>query len=196
MPNKNQDAKPVANLDPKFAWEILQELGASERHFNALETEYRKLASIWLLASFGGMGFLLKNDPGLAIPREVAIAGIGLAGSIGIFLLWIVDLLVYHRLLDACFTEAKAIERAHPELPQVRTRMGKSQAGGRVVTTRLRWFYIALTAAPLAFSIPLVTVWCARLYGTGVALSVVAAALGYAATTTLLIWTKSLHARE
>ena len=177
MPNEHEQPKATADLDPKLAWEILQELGASERHFNSLETEYRKLASIWLLASFGGIGFLLKNDPGLAIPRELAIGGIGLAGSIGIFLLWIVDLLVYHRLLDACFVEAKAIERAHPELPQVRTRMSKSQAGGRVVTTRLRWFYIALTAAPLVFSIPFVTVWCARSYGAGSVLVVIAAAL-------------------
>ena len=57
---------PPANLDTNTAWDVLKELGESERHFNNLETEYRKLASIWLLAGFAGIGFVLKSDPDLS----------------------------------------------------------------------------------------------------------------------------------
>ena len=193
MGRSSESAKSVAELDSALAWEILKELGESERHFNSLEAQYRTLASIWLLAGFAGIGFLLKQDPGIAVPRELAIGGVGLAVSIGIFLLWIVDLLVYHRLLDACFSEAKNIERAHPELPQVRSSMGRSQRGGRVVTTRLRWFYIALTAAPLVFSMPFVVSWCLRERGATTAVNVSIAVVLFFAILAGAIWTKSLR---
>jgi hypothetical protein len=171
-----------------LAWDVLKELGNSERHFNNLEAEYRKLASIWLLAGFAGMGFILKENPQMAVPREIALVAIGVAASIGIFLLWIVDLLVYHQLLDACFTQAKEIEKTHKELPQVRSSMEHTQGGGKVVTTRLRWFYILLTAAPVVFSAPLFVLWCQKEYGPRGA--VIAGATGaiYVSITSGLIW--------
>jgi hypothetical protein len=172
-----------------LAWDILKELGNSERHFNNLEAEYRKLASIWLLAGFAGMGFILKESPQMAVPREIALFAIGLATSIGIFLLWIVDLLVYHQLLDACFTQAKAIERANPELPQVRWSMEHTQGRGKLVTTRLRWFYILLTAAPVIFSAPLFVIWCAKQYGSGASWIAGLLGLAYILGTSGIIWT-------
>jgi hypothetical protein len=195
MPHEVETPATQATLQTQIAWDVLKELGEAERHFNNLETEYRKLASIWLLAGFAGIGFVLKSDPDLVVPREVAIAGIGLATSVGIFLLWIVDLLVYHRLLDACFTEAQKVEQQHPELPQVRTSMGLGHRG-RVVTTRLRWFYVALTAAPIAFSIPIVVTWLLRDSRQSSAIMTVLAAIVYLALTSFLIWTKSLRTRE
>ncbi|HEX8678515.1 MAG TPA: hypothetical protein VF683_01035 [Chthoniobacterales bacterium] len=65
------------------------------------------------------------------MPREVAIAGIGLATSIGIFL--------------------------------------------------LRWFYIALTGAPIAFSVPIVVTWLVRGGRESAAVWVVAVAIVYLA---------------
>lgn len=183
--SQEQDGKMTLAL----AWDVLKDLGNSERHFNNLEAEYRKLASIWLLAGFAGMGFILKEGPQLAVPREVALVAIGLATSIGIFLLWIVDLLVYHQLLDACFTQAKAIEKAHPELPQVRSSMEHTQGGGKVVTTRLRWFYILLTAAPVIFSAPLFVIWCGGQYGSGACRIAGLLGLGYILVTSGIIWT-------
>lgn len=182
----------AAERQTALSWDILKELSASERHFNALEAEYRKLASVWLLAGFAGIGFILQTNPTMAIPQELAIAGIGLAASVGIYLLWIVDLLVYHRLLDACFTEAKKIEARHAELPQVRSSMGRSLRGGRVVTTRLRWFYILLTAAPIAFAAPIFVLWCAREWGASSAVLAAAATLLYLGLTSLMIWRKSV----
>ncbi len=178
-PEPSQSREQDGKMNLALAWDVLKELGASERHFNSLETEYRKLASIWLLAAFAGMGFILKKNPQLAVPREIALVAIGLAASIGIFLLWIVDLLVYHQLLDACFMQAKEIERKYKlELPQVRLSMENTQGGGKVVTTRLRWYYILLTAAPVVFSAPLFVLWCLKEYGpTAAAIAGITAAV-------------------
>jgi hypothetical protein len=187
-PELGKSPRQDGKMDLALAWDVLKELGNSERHFNNLEAEYRKLASIWLLAGFAGMGFILKQNPEMAVPREVALVAIGLAASIGIFLLWIVDLLVYHQLLDACFTQAKQIERNHKELPRVRSSMERTQGGGKVVTTRLRWFYILLTAAPVVFSAPLFVLWCQKQYGPrGAVIAGVTGAI-YVSTMSGIIW--------
>jgi hypothetical protein len=189
-PQLSQGRQQDGKMDLALAWDILKELGASERHFNNLEAEYRKLASIWLLAAFAGMGFILKENPQMAIPREIALVAIGLAASIGIFLLWIVDLLVYHQLLDACFMQAKKLEEKYKdEFPHVRSSMEDTQGGGKIVTTKLRWFYILLTAAPVVFSAPLFVLWCQKEYGpTAAAIAGVTAAV-YIGISSGIIWT-------
>jgi hypothetical protein len=152
------------NSETVSTWEIIKEIGVNERHFNNLEIEYRKLASIWLLASFAGMGFVLKENLQMIIPPEIALIGIGLAGSIGIVLIWIVDLLVYHRLLDAWFIKGQQFEEMHQELPQIRQEMIANQKDGDV-TIRLRWFYTLLMAAPVVFTAPVFISWCWKCYG-------------------------------
>lgn len=191
LPQETDDhdgARGTALSEVELAWEVLKELGASERHFNNLETEYRKLASLWLLASFAGIGFMLKESLDMAVPRECAVMGIGFAGSIGIFVLWIVDLLVYHQLLDACFEEAKKIEEKYPQLSRSRTGMEKTQGGGKVVTTRLRWFYILLSAAPVVFSAPLFVLWCQKRSGWLTAVVVIAVISIYLTVLIAAIW--------
>jgi hypothetical protein len=185
----SQSQQPNGLTDLALAWEVLKELGVTERHFNQLEAEYRKLASIWLLAAFAGMGFVLKENLHLAVPAEIALVAIGLAASVGIFLLWIVDLLVYHQLLDACFTKAKEIEKKYrQQLPQVRAGMEHTQSGGKVVTTKLRWFYILLTSAPVVFSVPLFVLWCQKQSGTTAAWIAGAAAAVYLGVISGIIW--------
>ena len=183
-----EGTEPKGLSKVELAWEVLKELGASERHFNNLETEYRKLASLWLLAGFTGMGFILKENPDMAVPREWVVMGIGLAASIGIFLLWIVDLLVYHQLLDACFEQAKKIEIEYPQFPKLRSGMENTQGKGKVVTNRLRWFYILLTAAPVIFSAPLFIVWCQRNQGRVTAWIAVALLALYLVSVIASIW--------
>lgn len=138
MPNETRDAQ--------FVWNVITEIGEQERHFNNLESEYRKLASTWLLAFFTAIGFILGTDA--IVMKEFFIAGISLAGAVGIFLLWIIDLLVYHRLLHACFEEGKRLEESNFWLPRMRTRMTTSVKGGDV-TPRIIWFYIIGISIPL-----------------------------------------------
>jgi hypothetical protein len=188
-PQLNRSERQDGKMDLALAWDVLKELGASERHFNNLEAEYRKLASIWLLAAFAGMGFILKENSQMAFPREIALMAIGLAASIGIFLLWIVDLLVYHQLLDACFMQAKEIEKTYKELPHVRSSMEQTQGSGKIVTTKLRWFYILLTAAPVVFSAPLFVWWCQKEYGPTAAVIAGVTAAVYIGISSGIIWT-------
>ena len=114
------DTKTKGLLKVELAWEVLKELGASERYFNNLETEYRKLASLWLLASFAGM----EN----------------------------------------------------------------TQGEGKVVTTRLRWFDILLTAAPVIFSALLFILWCQRNQGRITAWTAVALLALYLVVVIAAIW--------
>lgn len=130
--------------DREFARELLAEIGRSEQHFNALEGEYRKLASAWLLGAFAGMGFVASSHE-LPLPAGPLILSIALGASLGIQLLWVVDLLAYHRLLLAYFLEGIRLERAHPQLPQVRSNMLKQGSVGRLV----RLFYLGCALAPL-----------------------------------------------
>lgn len=101
-------------------WKLIVECGEQERHFGNLQGIYRGLASTWLLAMFAGVGFLLKENP----PEKWAlIFATGLATSIGIVMLWMLDVLVYHRLLLANFHDGKQLERAYRWLPPSRNRM-------------------------------------------------------------------------
>jgi hypothetical protein len=136
---------------PEFdkVWSILTECGAQERHFNTLQGAYRGLASTWLLAMFGGLGFVLKD---MAESREkwLVVCGLGVAAGVGILLLWMLDVLVYHRLLLAYFDNGKEIERACRDwLPPFRNSM-KSPGGPNAVRKSIGGFYAGLgTAAVL-----------------------------------------------
>src|SRR5207245_826392 len=111
---------PTKTVIPKdffeAVWAIVKECGEEERHFNQLQSVYRGLASTWILATFGAVGYLLFNKE---IRRSdlqsdhYLIAGIiCLLGGVGISLVWMLDLRVYHKLLIAVFEEGRALEDA------------------------------------------------------------------------------------
>jgi hypothetical protein len=161
-----------ASLTIDQAIDALDKLRSSEEHFDEMKGQCRALASTWLLATFGALGFTLSNTLSNTIPHEVIALALGIAGAIGIFLLWILDLLVYHRLLDASFTEALKLEARFPQLPQVRRCMVDSQPNGQTPFYE-EWFYIGGITAPVLISGVLFVRWClytnpasAYIYGT------------------------------
>lgn len=87
-------------------------LGEYERHFNVIQAGIRGLASVWLLAAFGAIATLLKRDQvnSLWIPTEWVIVSVCAMGAVGLALLWIIDQLVYHRLLNALFIVGLKLE--------------------------------------------------------------------------------------
>jgi len=132
-------------------WKIILELGENERHFNQLQHQYRMMASTWLLAMFGGVGFAVSHDH-LDAPPELLVTVLGVAAALGLTQLWTLDLRVYHQLLDSCFAEGLRLERMYPWLPQIRAGMMASQgdSAGEVrkhkpagVLARVVWFYMA-----------------------------------------------------
>jgi hypothetical protein len=129
--------------DPEFIWNMVQECGEQERHFNTIQGAYRGLASTWLLAMFAGIGYILDNKIN---PTHLLIALTGASIAFGIALLWMLDVLVYHRLLLAAFEEGRNLEDSYAWLPQIRNRMraqGRYEEAGRCAT----WFYVGLALA-------------------------------------------------
>jgi hypothetical protein len=121
-----------------------------EHHFNDTEFEIRKLASAWLLASFAAIAFLIRGElqeqSSLAGPLQLIVIVAALAQT-GLFLLWILDQVVYHGLLDAAFTLALHIERRYGELPPLRSMMMRISAGadgahGTGMARHLKLFYL------------------------------------------------------
>ena len=133
-------------------WKIVEECGEAERHFNQLQGVYRGIASTWLLATLAGVGYLLFDEHAQGNRSGIA-AGVCLAGVLGICLIWLLDLNVYHRLLVAVFREGRKLERQFPWLPRFRTNM---YAVGRIegqrkdpVWRRLGYYYAGTTSVPL-----------------------------------------------
>ena len=109
-------------------WNTYRELGEMERHFGNAQSRYRALASTWMLAAMAGIGFVLEKQLEI-LPKELIVGMIGIITSAGLCLLWVVDLLVYQRLLDAAYIEGKSLETAQPWLPQVRNNMRRLLGG-------------------------------------------------------------------
>jgi len=51
----------TADTPDPLVLDMYKHLAEQSQHFNGIESTYRTLASTWLLASFGGMGFILKD---------------------------------------------------------------------------------------------------------------------------------------
>jgi hypothetical protein len=127
--------------------ELYKELGAYERHFNTMQGICRNIASTWLLATIGGIGYVVsKNFSDSIIKFWLAGSLVALAGAIGIFLLWILDVLVYHKLLLAVFEGSNTLEQKlslenQLEL-KVRSKMRNAfSSGGGGVTWLISLFY-------------------------------------------------------
>ncbi|MFZ6013813.1 MAG: cupin domain-containing protein, partial [Bacteroidota bacterium] len=142
---QNQTNEPTVSLERQEILDLIKEIGEQERHFNTLTGTYKAMASTWLLAVFGGIGFVLANK---IEPWLLYTAGIGIAGSMGILLLWIIDLRVYQQLLNAAFVEGQQLEYKHRWLPPIRKGMEESVKTGSV-TTNISWFYVLGVCAPL-----------------------------------------------
>jgi hypothetical protein len=131
---------PTNNLSDKAdVLSLLNHIGDQEKHFNGLETRYRLLASSWLLASLGACGYILQKEKGMEFDKDLLIGLIGAMGSTGIFLLWLLDAKVYHKLLHCVFLQGINLEQQYSWLPKIRTDMLLSQETGDV--TRITGLY-------------------------------------------------------
>lgn len=125
--------------DEKLVWDIYKSLGEQCQHFNNLESTYRTLTSSWLLGAFAATGFIIKEVDANAAWLVVGVCG---AAAVGVFLLWLLDLMVYQRLLGATFTEQWNLEDQYSWLPRVAHGMMAAHRGKGVVP-KLVWFYVS-----------------------------------------------------
>ena len=157
---------------------LYQDLHQGEQHFNRIQADYRRMASLWLLAVFSGVGFILTKPLTFDISPWVLVAGVSGAGTIGLLLIWGLDILVYHRLLSCYFSQALDLEQRYRFLPQIRQAMLKSQnMGQQGALPRLALFYslpIALlfssTLGSLFWALDWVSTPLENLVGIGLAL--------------------------
>ena len=109
--------------------EVYKELGNHERHFNSIQGVYRGLASTWFLACFAAIGFVYTKDNKVEIPfdTELIASLTATVVSTGIFLFWILDVVVYHKLLLAVVNSVKNFESKYNTiLPGLRAKMEES----------------------------------------------------------------------
>lgn len=97
----------------------------AESHFNFMQASVRRLASAWLLAAFGAVAVLSKSDQDVTwlIPPLQLAQIVLVMGAFGLLALWILDMLVYQRLLGAIFWSGLKMEHDHPDLPPIRAMM-------------------------------------------------------------------------
>ena len=71
---------------------------AGEWHFNQIQHQYRFLASSWLLAFFAALGYVYAaaSSP---IDKNIIFFFLSLVSAIGLTLIWMLDIKVYHQLL-------------------------------------------------------------------------------------------------
>ena len=136
---------------------IYDHIGDEERHFNTLELEYRKLTSQWLLVSLGAIGFVLTKPEVVPVNTWALVIAICLAASLGILVIWFLDLKVYHELLHAAFREGVRLEKEFPQLlPQIRNNMVSSQTGGDIIKRVVLYYFFSIA---LLFLIANIAVW-------------------------------------
>lgn len=138
---------------PEFdhVWDVYKHVADFEHHFNTLQSEYRTLASTWLLAMFGAIGYVLANPSNWPVDRFFIIAVVAIFATVGLFILWLLDLLVYQKLLHSAFVEGTQLELDYPWLPQIRSRMKRAMPNWRA-TNRTVWYYVTTTSAALAIA--------------------------------------------
>ena len=123
--------------------QLTEQIGDKEEHFNKLQTDYRKLASTWLLASLGASGYVLKSSAEIQFDYWYIIFGICLAASAGILILWMMDLKVYQKLLASFFKEGFYLEMQHYEwLPPFRINIVMSQKSGEI-QSKVQYYYFS-----------------------------------------------------
>lgn len=125
------------------AIQLYTEIGNYERHFNNVQSIYRGMASSWLLAAFGAIGFILfSKDTPHGLSLDLLIAYIALFCGIGLLLLWNLDINVYHRLLISCFDAGCRFEENCQNmisLPKIRSNMLNDN---EYINRGLRHFYL------------------------------------------------------
>lgn len=135
-----EDLKTVNMEEFQRVWEVMKVTYETERHFNDLETQYRILASQWLLGAFAGMGFIIVSDPKLTFDKLWLVVAICVISMVGIFQLWRMDILIYQRLLHASFAVGVEMEAEYSFLPKIKTRM-KDLVPGKSASHVLFYYY-------------------------------------------------------
>jgi len=154
-PANNDGSEENANT----AIEQYQRIQVNTHHFNDIQAGIRKLASVWLLAAFGAIAYMVRGETmAIAmIDTKILISAVGLMGAIGLLVLLILDLVVYQRLIDAVFLLALRLEYQYRSLPPIRTLM-MLYSRKKGMTRYMRLYYLVPISAFVVISL-LSSIW-------------------------------------
>lgn len=195
MELEGPQSTPAAPDGPALVAASFSELGAFERHLSGVQSRYRVMASGWLLATLLGSGWILTSPSfALGLHPLLLVTLAGVAGSVGLVLLWSLDLMVTSRQLDAVLIESLRLEQRHPALPSLHHNM-MALYGGRGVLERVAaFYYAAVTTTGIIGGLAMVT-WTAEVRSelTG---WVVGAAVAVLALTLVSMRSSTGHTRQ
>ena len=119
-------------------------LSEMEERYNTSSGGIRTLASAWILAALGAIGWIFNSYKfdNWPIPLGLLVVIVSLLATAGITTLWVMDQLVFHRLLNSVFLIGLKMEKDDPELPPIRSMMLKTQEGSGTSKWELL-FYLA-----------------------------------------------------
>lgn len=137
-----------------------------EQRFNATQSGVRTVASTWMLAAFGAIAVLIRSEDGVTwfFHSHMLIVVVSTMASLGLFALWIVDQVVFQRLLNSAFLVGLKMEHDNPTIPPVRSVMTYA-AEGVGMSRWLRLFYFMPMIAFLVLSS-----WLTLLFDPGLSL--------------------------
>ena len=120
-------------------WQLVE----NEGRFNTIQAAIRGIGGTWMLATIAALGLVLRSDPnapGWQLARGDLMLAVLTAASLGLLLLWILDLMVYQRLLGAGFVLRLYMEFRDSSIPPLGAAMMAS-SNWRGMTPVFRYFY-------------------------------------------------------
>lgn len=115
-PDTDLVVETISSDRSSLAYGIYTKLRVYLYHYNALKMKYKIITSTWLFATFIGFGYIVSGEAMLPLSNLLSGAFLCWLASIGICLLWFMDVGVYHQLLEAVFVEALEMEKKFPHL--------------------------------------------------------------------------------
>lgn len=144
------------------------EVGEMERHALSIQARLRMLASLWLWGCFAGMAYILTENLNIHIPNELIFLGINTTGIIGVCMLWMLDLKVYHRQLIWIMSEGLYLESKYSWLPHLRKYRYASYCH-HDSSPRMVWYYFVQATILLIIGAGSLIVWLNKHIPDGVA---------------------------
>jgi hypothetical protein len=140
-------------------------LSEMEERFNSSSAGVRTLASGWVLAALAALGWLLdpSKPSSWAIPLGLLLISVCALAVAGVATLWVLDQLVFHRLLNSVFLVGLKMERTEPVLPPIRALMMKTVEGRGTHRWEL-FFYLGPLVVFVLLSVIVVTTGSSTLF--------------------------------
>ena len=138
---------PPGHCSPAGTNELVElyiHLRTFESNFDQSQGQIRAIASAWVIAAVGALGYLATAKySAQPLPTEIIyllLQGVCLIAALGLVALWYLDQGVYQRLLHTVFAYGMKLEAWYPWLPQLRRSMYKASLD---ITGPLGWLYRA-----------------------------------------------------